>query len=125
MPRRMKISTAASRMRALVSVAGLRSRFTTWSAQQCPCPITILDFLSVSEISRHVFPPPYGQRPMTHGISEAANRRLHPARSLPLATVQKLARYRLGYTKFVAQGGWEQPKFLSEEMRAGFRSLRK
>ena len=50
-----------------------QSRSTTWSAQQCPCPIRILDFLSVSEISRHVFPPPYGQRPMTHGISEAAN----------------------------------------------------
>jgi hypothetical protein len=46
--------------------------FTTWSAEQCPCPIRILDFLRVSEISRRVSPPRHGQRSMTYGISEAA-----------------------------------------------------
>jgi len=50
-----------------------QSRFTTWSAQQCPCPIRILDFLRVSEISPRASPPRLGQRSMTHGISEAAS----------------------------------------------------
>jgi hypothetical protein len=70
-PRRTKISSAATGMRVLVSIAVFPAGLLTRSVTQSPCPTLNPRFLRFFAGWLPASPPAHGRRAMTHGISEA------------------------------------------------------